>query len=61
MTRIKDELQRIIWGNEQIGDADKLKTVQNFLKRNAEISYGSQDKKFVKREEEKCLLNFAAT
>jgi len=61
MTEIKNELQRIILGDEQIGDANKLKTVQNFLRRNAEISYGSQDKKSVKREEEKHLLNFAST
>ena len=60
MTKIKDELQRIIFGNEQVGNAGKLKTVQNFLRRNAEISYGSQDKKSVKKEEEKHLLNFAS-
>ena len=59
MTKIRNELQRIIFGNEQIGNKDKLKTVQNFLRGNAEIGYGSSDKKFVKREEEKCLLNFA--
>ena len=58
MTGIKNELQRIILGDEQIGNASKPKTVQNFLRRNAEISYGSQDKKSVKREEEKHLLNF---
>ena len=61
MAKIKDELQCIIFGNEQISDADKLKTVQNFFRRNAKIDYGSQDKKFVKREEEKHLLNLAAT
>ena len=61
MTKIKDELQSIIFGNEQISNADKLKTLQNFFRRDAEIDYGSQDKKFVKREEEKCLLNLVAT
>ncbi len=47
-------------GNEQISDAGKLKTVQNFLRGNAEISYRSQNKKFIKKEEEKHLLNFAS-
>ena len=60
MTGIKNELQNIIFGNEQIGNAGKLKTAQNFLRRNAEIGYGSPDKKFIKREEEKHLLNFAS-
>jgi hypothetical protein len=60
MIEIKNELQHIIFGNEQIGNADKLKTVQNFLRGNAEICYGSQDKKSVKREEKEQLLNFAS-
>jgi len=57
---IKNELQFIIWGNEQIGNEDQLKTVQRFLRRNAEICYGGTDKKSIKRKEEECLLNFAA-
>ncbi|MDR1584968.1 MAG: hypothetical protein LBS07_02170 [Prevotellaceae bacterium] len=58
---IKDELQCIILGNEYVGNANQLKIVQNFLRGNAQISYGSQDKKFVKRQEEKYLINFAET
>ena len=61
MTIIKNELQHIILGNEQIGSAGKLKTVQNFLRGNAEIGYGGSNKKLIKREEEKLLLSFATT
>ena len=61
MKKIKNELQSIIFGNEQVSDVDKLKTLQNFFRRDAKIDYGSQDKKFVKRKEEKCLLNLIAT
>lgn len=55
---VKNELQRIILGNEQAGDAGKLKTVQNFLRGNAQIGYGSQEQKLVKKEEEKHLIDF---
>lgn len=58
---IKNELQRIILGDEQVGDAGKLKAVQNFLRRNAEIGYGSKEQKLVKKEEEKHLIHFATT
>jgi hypothetical protein len=61
MIEIKNELQRIILGNGQISNANKLKTVQNFLRGNATICYGSQNKKSLKGEEEKHLLNFAST
>ena len=61
MLEIKNELQSIIFGNEQIGNANQLKTIQNFLRRNAEISYGGSDKKSIKREEEKSILSFATT
>ena len=53
MTKIKDELQRIICGNEQIGNADKLNITQNFLRKDAEICCKGQGKKCIKREEEK--------
>jgi hypothetical protein len=51
-------MPRIILGNEQIGDKNQLKTVRNFIRRNAQIGYGSEDQKSVKRKEEKHLLNF---
>ena len=60
MTGIKYELQRIIFGNGQIGNASKLKAVQNFLRGNAEICYGSQDKKQLRKKEEELLLDFAS-
>ena len=61
MSEIKNELQSIILGNEQIGNANQLKTMQNFLRRNAEIDYRSSDKKSVKREEEKSILSFVSS
>jgi len=61
MKQIKDELQSIIFGNEQISSTDKLKALQNFFRRDAKINYGSQDKKFVKKEEEKYILNLITT
>jgi len=60
MLEIKNELQRIILGNGQIGNTDKLKTVQNFLRGNEKIGYGSQRKKFIRKEEENYLLEFAS-
>ncbi|MDR0205647.1 MAG: aminotransferase class I/II-fold pyridoxal phosphate-dependent enzyme [Bacteroidales bacterium] len=61
MTIIKNELQSIILGNGQIGKTNKLKAVQTFLRRNENICYECSDKKFIKKEEEKQLLNFAFT
>jgi len=61
MTKIKNELQSIILGNGQIGKTNKLKAVQTFLRRNENICYGCPNKKSVKKEEEKQLLNFAST
>ncbi|MDF9829593.1 hypothetical protein [Parabacteroides sp. PF5-6] len=55
MDQIKNELQRIILGDEQVGDTSKLKAIQSFLRKNAGISYGSEKPKSIKREEEKLL------
>jgi len=57
MLQIKNELRSIILGDEQTGDASQLKTMQNFLRRNAKIHYGSPDKKSIKRKEEEFILN----
>lgn len=59
MTNIKDELQHIILGDEQTGYTGKLKAIQSFLRGNAEIRYGSEKPKSIKREEEKHLINYA--
>jgi hypothetical protein len=60
MKGIKDELQGIISGNEQVSDAGKLKVVQDFLAGDAGIGRCGKDKKLVKGEEEGRLLSFAA-
>jgi hypothetical protein len=60
MSGVKNELQRIILGNGPISSANKLKTVQSFLRGNAEICYRSQNKKLIKKEEENYLLTFAS-
>jgi len=61
MKGIKYELQNIILGNDPVGETDKIKTVQRFLRGNAEISGGSKKQKPVKKEEEKHLLTFCTT
>jgi len=60
MPEIKNELQNIILGNEQISNKSQLKAIQHFLRRNEEIDYESPNKKSIKREEEKYILSFAA-
>jgi len=44
---IKDELRHIIPGEEQIGVTNKLKTVQDFLGRDAKIGHGSKEQRRV--------------
>ncbi|MBS1736907.1 MAG: hypothetical protein JSS98_09950 [Bacteroidetes bacterium] len=59
MKNIKNELQNIICSDEPFGKASKLKKVQNFLRRNAKTSAGTQKKQFLKSEETVTLIDFA--
>jgi hypothetical protein len=42
MNKIKDELQRIIFGNGPDGQTNQLKKVQRFLNTNAETSFTAE-------------------
>lgn len=59
MKRIKDELRNIIIGNGQLGNTSQIKKIQNFLRRYAETSVGTKNKKYLKSEEEINLIDFA--
>ncbi len=59
LKKIRDELQRIIFRNGEAGRSGKLKKTQDFLRRNAETSGGSENQKPLKREEAVCLALFA--
>jgi len=59
MKNIKDELQHIIFGDEQAGRTSQLKKVQTFLRRHAETSGATQNQKRFKSEETAELINFA--
>jgi hypothetical protein len=58
MKNIKDELQHIIFGDEQIGRTSQLKKIQTFLRRYAETSSSTQNQKRFKSEETAELINF---
>jgi hypothetical protein len=59
MKHIKDELQSIIIGNGQNGDASQLKKVHHFLRGNAQAGSGSEKQKRIKSEEAQLLIGFA--
>ena len=59
MKRIKDELQHIIFGDEQAGRTSQLKKTQTFLRRHAEASSFSKEQKYFKGEETAELIIFA--
>lgn len=59
MKNVKNELQNIICSDEPFGKANKLKEVQNFLRRYAETSAGAQKEQFFKSEETITLIDFA--
>lgn len=58
MKNIKYELQHIIQGDGEQGNPSLIKTIQNFLRRNEKTSAKYSQKKLLKSEEEKCLINF---
>lgn len=58
MKNIKYELQHIIQGDGEQGNPSLIKTIQNFLRRNEETSTKYSQKKLLKSEEEKCLIDF---
>lgn len=59
MKNIKDELQNIILGDEQIGSDSQLKKVQNFLKGYAETSISTKEQQCFKDEETAAFITFA--
>jgi len=59
MKNIKDELQNIILGDEQVGGTSQLKKTQTFLRRHAETSGSSKEQKRFKGEETAELITFA--
>lgn len=59
MNKIKDELQRIIFGNGPNGQTSQLKKVQRFLNANAETSLAAKKQQQFKGEETAKLLAFA--
>jgi hypothetical protein len=59
MNKIKDELQRIIFGNGQDGQTSRVKKVQHFLNKNAETGLAAEKQQQFKSEETAKLLAFA--
>jgi hypothetical protein len=59
MKNIKDELQHIILGDEQVGGTSQLKKTQTFLRRHAETGSSAQKQERFKGEEAAELINFA--
>ncbi len=59
MNKIKDELQRIIFGNGPDGQTSQLKKVRRFLNSNAETSLAAEKQQQFKSEETAKLLAFA--
>ncbi len=59
MRNIKDELRHIILGDEPAGQADQIKKIQIFLRRNAGTGRLSQKQQRLKSEEAAELLKFA--
>ena len=59
MKNIKNELQRIILGDEPAGQASQLKKVQRFLRSNAETSFVAEKQQQFKSKEAAALLAFA--
>ena len=59
MKNIKDELQNIILGDEQIGSDSQLKKVQSFLRGHAGASIPSEKQQHFKDEETAALIAFA--
>ena len=60
MKTIKDELQDIILGDEQIGRDSQLKKIQSFLRGYAETSNFPEKQQRFKDEETAALIAFAA-
>jgi hypothetical protein len=59
MKNIKDELQNIILGDEQIGRGSKLKEAQSFLRGYAETSIPTEKQQRFKDEEATAIITFA--
>ena len=59
MKNIKDELQNIILGDEQIGTDSQLKKAQSFLRGYAGASILSEKQQHFKDEETAALVAFA--
>lgn len=59
MKNIKDELQHIILGHEQAGQASQLEKTQHFLRSNAETSLATEKQQRFKSEETATLIAFA--
>jgi hypothetical protein len=59
MKSIKDELQNIILGDEQIGPGSQLKKAQGFLRGYAETSISSKEQQHFKDQETAALIAFA--
>lgn len=59
MKDIKDELQNIILGDEQIGSDSQLKKAQSFLRGYAGTSIPSEKQQHFKDEETAALIAFA--
>ncbi|MES2807753.1 MAG: hypothetical protein V4619_03965 [Bacteroidota bacterium] len=59
MKSIKDELQNIILGDEQVGPDSKLKKTQSFLRGYAEASISAEKQQRFKDQEAAALIAFA--
>jgi len=60
MKRIKDELQDIIFRNEQAGKQSELQKVQRFLRRYAQTGERAEKQQYLKSEEAAAILSLAA-
>ncbi len=61
MKSIKDELQNIIFGDEQTGSSERLKKAQIFLRGYAQASSAIKEQQHFKDKEAAALLAFATT
>jgi len=59
MKNVKDELQNIVLGDEQIGPDSRLKKAQNFLRGYAEASLPIEKQQRFKDKETAALITFA--
>ena len=61
MKTIKDELQNIILGDEQIGGVSQIRKAQTFLRVYAQTSRSSKEQQHFKDEETAAIVAFATT